>query len=85
MKKLESFAKEKWENVLLYILGTPAVDEDVCEAIKILLQWSNLVHRDPNTEVKITSEGFQFLLQDVHSQVMISIFGKLNFFRFGFY
>jgi hypothetical protein len=40
LSKLEKYAREKWEGVLLYSIGSLP---DASHAIKKLLRWSNLV------------------------------------------
>jgi len=94
-RKLERIAKEKWENVLHYMVG--AVDELKDPSIVHLLRQSNLiqdiseeeikmiearkksssgkrgtsssVEDDDLTSVRITNQGFQFLLQDTRTQI----------------
>lgn len=44
LSKLERYAREKWEGVLLYSIGSQQ-GVDVSQAIKVLLEWSNLVQK----------------------------------------
>jgi transcription initiation factor TFIIH subunit 4 len=70
-EELEKYAKEKWENVLTYMVSTTTSEKmEFLDSIKKLLNWSQLVTLDEETsDTHITTEGFQFLLQETRSQV----------------
>ncbi|KAJ1334425.1 hypothetical protein BSLG_007580 [Batrachochytrium salamandrivorans] len=67
------YAKDCWESVLHYLVGTPSDKRP--KAIVKLLEKSGLMAPMPgnfssnNDELRITSKGFQFLLQDVNVQI----------------
>lgn len=75
LQELEQFSKERWESVLLYMVGTSSMDESnekptFLKSIEKLLDWSHLVQIDPETKrTHITTEGFQFLLRETRTQV----------------
>eukprot|EP00842_Homolaphlyctis_polyrhiza_P001942 jgi/Hompol1/2749/HPOL_000638-RA len=71
---LDNYSKECWESVLHYLVGTPSDKKP--KAILKLLEKSGLMtaaggtarpNEDP--DLRITSKGFQFLLQDINSQI----------------
>ncbi|KAK5672436.1 RNA polymerase II transcription factor B 52 kDa subunit [Batrachochytrium dendrobatidis] len=70
---LETYAKECWESVLHYLVGTPSDKRP--KAIVKLLEKSGLMapisstNAAHNGDLRITSKGFQFLLQDVNVQI----------------
>ncbi|KAH6565356.1 hypothetical protein BASA50_005389 [Batrachochytrium salamandrivorans] len=70
---LDRYAKDCWESVLHYLVGTPSDKRP--KAIVKLLEKSGLMAPMPgnfssnNDELRITSKGFQFLLQDVNVQI----------------
>ncbi|KAF0973481.1 hypothetical protein FDP41_008185 [Naegleria fowleri] len=65
---LQEYSKRKWENVLLYLVGTAVeTEQSFSENVKELLKCSQLIKRSQS--VKITNEGFQFLLQETKVQV----------------
>lgn len=65
---LDQYAAEKWETILHFMVGTP-LTKTPSRKVLILLQNSRLLEKDSNNELKITNEGFQFLLQDVNAQI----------------
>ncbi|KAI8919720.1 transcription factor Tfb2-domain-containing protein [Entophlyctis helioformis] len=70
---LDNHAKQCWESVLHYLVGTPSDRRP--RAIVKLLEKSGLMAAASGTSVgdgsdlSITSKGFQFLLQDVNVQI----------------
>jgi transcription initiation factor TFIIH subunit 4 len=69
---LEQYSKERWESVLMYMVGTSTVEEKpkFLDSIEKLLNWSQLVQVDEHTSrAHVTAEGFQFLLQETRTQV----------------
>ena len=68
---LQEYSKRKWENVLLYLVGTAAETEQTfSNNVKQLLNYSQLITKsDKHSILRITNEGFQFLLQETKVQV----------------
>ncbi|EFC43606.1 predicted protein [Naegleria gruberi] len=65
---LQEYSKRKWENVLLYLVGTAAESEQTFSGnVNELLKYSQLIKKSDT--VRITNEGFQFLLQETKVQV----------------
>ncbi|KXS12462.1 transcription factor TFIIH complex subunit Tfb2 [Gonapodya prolifera JEL478] len=65
---LDAYAKEQWESVLFFLVN-PVTTKPPSRSVQELLQKSGLMGKDDAGELKITSKGFQFLLQDVNTQV----------------
>lgn len=66
---LESYSADKWETILHFMVGTPLVKMPSDNVLN-LLKHSKLMEEIESTgEFKITNEGFQFLLQEVNSQI----------------
>ncbi|KAI9136665.1 transcription factor Tfb2-domain-containing protein, partial [Paraphysoderma sedebokerense] len=63
---LDRYATEQWESILHYMVGTSVKRPP--NAVLNLLQRSGLMAVDIE-KMKISSKGFQFLLQDVNTQV----------------
>ncbi|KAN0064539.1 RNA polymerase II transcription factor B 52 kDa subunit [Thecaphora frezii] len=68
---LDEYARTKWETILHYMVGS---DGSVTprEPVLYLLRRSNLMQKGGNTgsgRLRITSRGFQFLLEDVNTQL----------------
>lgn len=65
---LDKYAANKWETILHFMVGTE-LEEIPNQAVLTLLRHSGLmIGKTPNA-MKITNEGFQFLLQDVNAQL----------------
>ncbi|KAJ3028046.1 UNVERIFIED_CONTAM: RNA polymerase II transcription factor B 52 kDa subunit, partial [Siphonaria sp. JEL0065] len=66
---LDLYAKESWETVLHFLVGTPSDKRP--SAVVALMEGSGLMARGSRNsdELRITNKGFQFLLQDVNEQV----------------
>ncbi|KAJ3063396.1 RNA polymerase II transcription factor B 52 kDa subunit, partial [Podochytrium sp. JEL0797] len=67
---LDAYAKESWEAVLHFLVGTPINKKT--SAVMALMEDSGLMSREGqrnSAELRITNKGFQFLLQDVNEQV----------------
>lgn len=67
---IDDFARAQWETIMHYMVGyehsiTPR------KTVLYLLQRAGLMQRDETAagQLSITSEGFQFLLQDVNAQM----------------
>ncbi|KAL3232224.1 General transcription and DNA repair factor IIH subunit TFB2 [Nakaseomyces bracarensis] len=66
---LDEYAATKWETILHFMVGTPLA-KIPSENVLNLLKHSKLMEEVPNSaEFMITNEGFQFLLQEVNSQI----------------
>ncbi|BAO40696.1 RNA polymerase II transcription factor B subunit 2 [Kluyveromyces marxianus] len=65
---LDEYSAEKWENILHYMVGTPNTNAPGGKVLD-LLQHSGLMEEANYGELKITNQGFQFLLQDVNAQI----------------
>jgi len=81
---LEEYATRQWESVLHYMVGArTAGSESLGKGVLNILEKSGLMQRTDNTymsdsdepqsrsgsALRISSKGFQFLLQDVNTQV----------------
>ncbi|CAG97834.1 TFIIH/NER complex subunit TFB2 [Kluyveromyces lactis] len=65
---LDQYSAEKWETILHYMVGTPNTNTPGGKVLD-LLQHSGLMEEAEYGELKITNQGFQFLLQDVNAQM----------------
>ncbi|QLL30906.1 hypothetical protein HG536_0A07210 [Torulaspora globosa] len=66
---LDSYSADKWETILHFMVGTPLTNIPSSNVLN-LLKHSKLMEEVSTTgEFKITNEGFQFLLQEVNSQI----------------
>ncbi|OQR66492.1 general transcription factor IIH subunit 4-like [Tropilaelaps mercedesae] len=81
VKFLDQYAKERWDCVLHYMVGSevPAESGISNDTIRILLR-SGLMKEDDTNSTKrlITMEGFQFLLMDTEDQVWYFILQYLS-------
>ncbi|AAS51646.1 ADL274Wp [Eremothecium gossypii ATCC 10895] len=69
MAMLDSYAADKWETILHFMVGTP-LTKSPGKNVLSLLRHSKLMEVDESSkELKITNEGFQFLLQDANAQI----------------
>ncbi|KAM0751463.1 transcription factor Tfb2 [Meredithblackwellia eburnea MCA 4105] len=64
---LDSYAESQWETILHFMVGS-AITQRPSDGVLSLLSRSGLM-TGTNRALKITSEGFQFLLQDVNTQL----------------
>lgn len=66
---LDKYSADKWETILHFMVGT-SLAHIPSENVLNLLKHSKLMEESNTTgEYKITNEGFQFLLQEVNSQL----------------
>lgn len=67
---LDSYARTQWETILYFMVGSEQ-STPPRNTVLFLLQRAGLMQRDANDarQLNITSAGFQFLLQDVNSQL----------------
>jgi transcription initiation factor TFIIH subunit 4 len=70
---LDVYARESWESVLHFLVGTASSEmQKPTSSVIVLLENSGLMGKqegDLKSELVITQKGFQFLLQDVRLQV----------------
>jgi len=67
---LDSYASERWECILHYMVGTAGSAENINKDIKdVLLNAKLMKCEDGESAPVISAEGFQFLLLDTKSQV----------------
>jgi len=67
IQDLEEFAKSRWEAILHYIANIRS--EQLPEGVITLLLRSGLMQKKEDGSNTITEKGFQFLLQDVNTQI----------------
>ncbi|OMJ27471.1 RNA polymerase II transcription factor B subunit 2 [Smittium culicis] len=75
--EIDTYANEKWESVLHFMVGTSAKKDHPNKSVLQLLKKSGLM-TNFNGETQITSKGFQFLLQDICFQIWIILLQYLN-------
>ncbi|KAI7878698.1 RNA polymerase II transcription factor B subunit 2 [Lichtheimia hyalospora FSU 10163] len=76
---LDQYAAQQWESILHYMVGTELTKKP-SRGVLNLLERSQLMQpnaMDP-TVLQITNKGFQFLLQDVNTQVWAFLLQYLN-------
>lgn len=64
---LDAYAKETWETILHFMVGTPEA-KFPGEGVLSLLKRGGLMS-GPKNQLRITRAGFQFLLQDINTQI----------------
>ncbi|RKP35685.1 RNA polymerase II transcription factor B subunit 2 [Dimargaris cristalligena] len=81
---LDRYATDKWESILHFLVGTSATDMPG-PGVLGLLQQSGLMQQQSATggggepgKLTITNNGFQFLLQDVSTQVWMFLLQYLD-------
>jgi transcription initiation factor TFIIH subunit 4 len=76
---LDKYARERWESVLHYMVGSPQASAGVSRDVVILLAQSGLISLPASqTTPVITPAGFQFLLMDTPSQIWYFILQYLD-------
>lgn len=67
---LDHYATTQWESILHYMVGT-SLTKKPSRGVLNLLERSKLMQRstEGSDQLQITNKGFQFLLQDVNTQV----------------
>eukprot|EP00744_Colponema_vietnamica_P021476 GILI01030698.1.p1 GENE.GILI01030698.1~~GILI01030698.1.p1 ORF type:complete len:445 (-),score=89.02 GILI01030698.1:57-1391(-) len=68
IQDLDDYAKDSWETVLHYMVGSTSVPVPSDGIVDLLVQC-NLIQHDAENRVNITPAGFQFLLKDTVSQM----------------
>nr|CAG4644721.1 EOG090X04KD [Leptodora kindtii] len=66
---LDSYAMERWECVLHYMVGSQQQEAISQDAVRILLHAGLMKKESGETALVITKDGFQFLLMDTSAQV----------------
>ena len=66
---LESYAMERWECVLHYMVGSQEEEATSQDAVGILLHAGLMKRENGQSAPVITNDGFQFLLMDTSAQV----------------
>ncbi|XP_076308554.1 general transcription factor IIH subunit 4 marionette isoform X2 [Tachypleus tridentatus] len=67
---LDSYAMDRWECVLHFMVGSQQSHEGIsADAVRILLQAGLMRNEETETNPVITTDGFQFLLMDTSTQV----------------
>ncbi|CUM62895.1 uncharacterized protein PRCAT00000454001 [Priceomyces carsonii] len=76
---LDSFASQKWETILHFMVGTDLKVTPTNSVLK-LLKLGGLMEKSGSgaKNLKITNTGFQFLLQDLNSQIWTLLLQYLN-------
>lgn len=79
IKFLDSFASQKWETILHFMVGTELTSIP-SKSVLSLLRLGGLMEGDgrSSANLKITNIGFQFLLQDVNAQIWTFLLQYLN-------
>lgn len=68
-EKLEAFARNRWNAVLHYMVGSTAVPDPPISVTHILLQTGLMQQTQDKTAIHITDRGYEFMLKDVHVQM----------------
>ncbi|PSN55058.1 General transcription factor IIH subunit 4 [Blattella germanica] len=75
---LDSYAIERWECVLHYMVGSQQQEGISADAVRILLHAGLMKRDEEDGSAVITREGFQFLLLDTGAQVWYFILQYLD-------
>ncbi|XP_049788283.1 general transcription factor IIH subunit 4 [Schistocerca cancellata] len=75
---LDSYANERWECVLHYMVGSQQQEGISADAVRILLHAGLMKRDEADGSPVITRDGFQFLLLDTASQVWYFILQYLD-------
>ncbi|KAI3405922.2 TFB2 [Candida oxycetoniae] len=73
---LDSFATQKWESILHFMVGTEGTKAP-SKSVLSLLRLGGLMEGQ-NNNLNITNTGFQFLLQDINAQIWTLLLQYLN-------
>lgn len=65
---LDEYARTQWETILHYMVGSDATKVPR-KGVLYLLRRSSLMQGSGSSRLRITSRGFQFLLEDVNTQL----------------
>lgn len=71
IEALDTYALERWETILHYMVssGTGQTPTRPSQGVLYLLQRSGLMTMQSGSQLQITSSGFQFLLHTPHAQL----------------
>lgn len=71
IEDLDHYGTEKWETILHYMVGSRLPTKPSHNILGLLTQSGMMTSSDPRYShgLKITSKGFGFLLEDVHTQL----------------
>ncbi|KAH3902300.1 probable RNA polymerase II transcription factor B subunit 2 [Saccharomycodes ludwigii] len=68
-ESLDKYAADKWETILHFMVGTPGMKSPSETVLSLLLHSGLMLEEESDYELKITNEGFQFLLQEINVQI----------------
>ncbi|KAI8061008.1 RNA polymerase II transcription factor B subunit 2 [Gongronella butleri] len=74
---LDQYSTQQWEAILHYMVGT-LTSRKPSAGVLNLLERSQLMKKGEQNQLEITNKGFQFLLQDVNTQVWAFLLQYLN-------
>ncbi|KAI9149676.1 RNA polymerase II transcription factor B 52 kDa subunit [Blastocladiella emersonii ATCC 22665] len=80
---LDNSAKESWEAVLQFMVGTANISSPPLAVLKILEDSHLMKRSSEHGPLVITHHGFQFLLQDINSQVWALLLQYLDLITSG--
>ncbi|CCF59694.1 hypothetical protein KAFR_0H02850 [Kazachstania africana CBS 2517] len=66
---LDEYSANKWETILHFMVGTPLANIPSHNVLNLLKNSRLMEEADKTGTLKITNEGFQFLLQEINSQI----------------
>jgi len=81
---LDTYTQKRWNSVLHFLVGSDAGDEDPPAAVEHFLKMTGLMQDDPDWKKSspppavITSKGYEFMLQDLSTQLWQFILQYLN-------
>lgn len=69
LETLNEYSSSKWESILHFMVGTPMTSIPSANVLSLLKSSRLMEEVETTGEFKITNEGFQFLLQEINSQI----------------
>ncbi|CCK71563.1 TFIIH/NER complex subunit TFB2 KNAG_0H01490 [Huiozyma naganishii CBS 8797] len=69
MRLLDEYSANKWETILHFMVGTPMSEVPSSNVLNLLKHSKLMEESEATGAFKITNEGFQFLLQEINSQI----------------
>ncbi|EDK45100.1 TFIIH basal transcription factor complex subunit 2 [Lodderomyces elongisporus NRRL YB-4239] len=75
---LDSFASQKWESILHFMVGTEGTKPPSKSVLSLLKLGGLMEQHEEDGTLNITNTGFQFLLQDVNAQIWTLLLQYLN-------
>ncbi|KAJ1978885.1 RNA polymerase II transcription factor B 52 kDa subunit [Dimargaris xerosporica] len=76
---LDDYATRRWEAILHYMVGTNTAEQPSLSVLGLLNRSGLMQQGATPSSLTITNKGFQFLLQDVSTQVWIFLLQYLDF------